>query len=260
MAGRETRGWRPCDAPRPACCPPTSSPGDVVADEIDQRRRWCRGAPPERFEHQGVDQHVIDGREVRAQGHVVDVGVGLRRAERRVDQFAIVAGQRNVPGCEFLLQRAELAAGQLDGRSRASRSGREMRRSLSRRPKTSAIVRRGRLVTDFDDFAFAEMVAAAVGAELARSCRRSWQCRRRQRAYRGGLASASSVSSWPTWSGIFAAAAPMLPGMPSAAQTAGDAPSTATSLPTSASDMAALLHRPLAAAGAGRRCAGRSPR
>ena len=67
----------------------------------------------ERFEHERVDEQVVHRGEVRAERHVVEVGVGLGRAERRVDQLLVVAGQRDVPVGELLLQRAELAARQV---------------------------------------------------------------------------------------------------------------------------------------------------
>ena len=88
-------------------------PRDVVADEIDQRAGRAGEDFLEGFEHLRVDQHVIDGREVRAEGHVVEVGVGLGGAEGGVDQFAVVAGQGNAPGGEMFLQGLELGHGQV---------------------------------------------------------------------------------------------------------------------------------------------------
>ncbi len=69
---------------------------NVVADEIHQLPRRSRDDLLERFEHQRVDQQVIDRREVRAERHVVQVRVRFGGAERRVDQLPVVAGQRDV--------------------------------------------------------------------------------------------------------------------------------------------------------------------
>ena len=66
-----------------------------------------------RLEHQRVDQQVIDRGEVRTERHVVEVGVRLGRAERRIDQLLVVARQRNVPLGELVLQRSELAGRQI---------------------------------------------------------------------------------------------------------------------------------------------------
>ena len=110
---------------------------------------------------------MVHRREVRAERHVVEVRVGLGRAERRIDQFLVVAGQRNVPRGELLLQRAELAARQVvaEAARAAVRQERDAAVAAGRRlPRRGG---RGRCRSTCDDFAFAEMVAAAVGAELA---------------------------------------------------------------------------------------------
>ena len=82
--------------------------GDVVANEIDQPARHSRDHLLEGLEHQRVDEQVVDGGEVRSEGHVVEIGVGLRCAERGIDQFTITAWQGSAPVGELSLQRREL--------------------------------------------------------------------------------------------------------------------------------------------------------
>src|SRR6476620_5458428 len=84
--------------------------GDIVADEIDERTFHSRNHLLKRFEHECVDQEMVYGREVSAQCHIIEVRVSFWRSQRRVDQFLVVARQRNVPASKLLLQRAELAA------------------------------------------------------------------------------------------------------------------------------------------------------
>ena len=56
---------------------------------------------------------MVDGGEVAAQRHVVEVGVGLARPQRRVDELLVLARQRDAPGLEVPLQGLELRVGQL---------------------------------------------------------------------------------------------------------------------------------------------------
>ena len=85
---------------------------DVVADVIHQRPFHAGNHFLERFEHERVDEQMVHGREVRAERHVVEIRVGLGRAERRIDEFLVVAGQRDVPLRELALQVVELAGRQ----------------------------------------------------------------------------------------------------------------------------------------------------
>ena len=139
--------------------------GDVVADEVDQRAGRAGDDLLERFENQRVDQHVIDGREIRTEGHVVEIGIGLRRAQRRIDQFAVVAGKGNAPGGEMLLKGSELSRSQGCGRAAGAAMGEERDAAVFQAEGGGGGL--GVFVLgDGDDFAFAEMVAAAVTAEL----------------------------------------------------------------------------------------------
>ena len=60
----------------------------------------------------GVYEHVVDGCEVRAEGQVVEIGVGFGGSKGGVDQFAVVARERDVPLLEDLLECVKLAGGQ----------------------------------------------------------------------------------------------------------------------------------------------------
>ena len=84
---------------------------DVVADEVDELPRDTRKNFLERLEDEGIDQEVVEGREVGADRHVVEVGIGLIGSERRVHELAIAAGERDAPGVEVLLECLELARG-----------------------------------------------------------------------------------------------------------------------------------------------------
>ncbi len=150
-------------------CPGPShqfAPRNVVANKIDQRAGGAGENFLEGFEYQGINQHVVDGGEVGAQRHVINVGIGFGGAQGGVDQFAVVAGQRDVPGFEFFLQRAELAAGQLVTKAARAAVGQEgdvvvlQAEGLGHAARTITI-------GDLHNFAFAKVVAAAVGAELA---------------------------------------------------------------------------------------------
>src|SRR5258706_15356248 len=86
--------------------------GNVVTDEIDQRTLHAWDHFLKRFEHERVDEQMIQRCEVRAERHVVEIRVSLGRAEGRIDQFLVVARKRDVPCGELLLKCAELCARQ----------------------------------------------------------------------------------------------------------------------------------------------------
>src|SRR5213594_2231904 len=108
---------------------------------------------------------MIHRRKVRAEGHVVEIGVGFGRAERRIDQFLVLARQWDVPCREFLLERAELSTRQ--GVTKPARAAvrQETHTTIAQaehlRRATRAVV-----VEQADHFTFAEMVAAAIRTEL----------------------------------------------------------------------------------------------
>src|SRR5438445_2436372 len=101
---------------------------------------------------------MIQRREVRAQRHVVEIRVGLGRAKRRIDQFLVVAWQRDVPRGELLLQCAELSA-----RQRVTESARAAVRQEAHATVAQAEYLSGTasavVVEQADHLAFAEMIA-----------------------------------------------------------------------------------------------------
>jgi hypothetical protein len=80
---------------------------NVVADEIHELATSAGNDFLERFKHKLVDEHVVHGREVCTERHVVNIIISLLRAERSVNQFAVVAWQRNIPGRKLVLQGLE---------------------------------------------------------------------------------------------------------------------------------------------------------
>ncbi len=140
--------------------------GDVVGDEVDEGsvRAWEDFL--EGFEDEGVDEEVVDGGEVCADGHVVEVGVGLGGAEGCVDELAIAGGEGDVPGAEFFLEVFELALGEEISESAGSAVAEEGDVAIAEAEDVGGGAC-GWSVDDASDFAFAEVVSAAVGAELA---------------------------------------------------------------------------------------------
>jgi hypothetical protein len=139
---------------------------DVVADVIHQRTFHAGNHFLERLEHERVDEQMVHGREVRAERHVIEIRVSLGRAERRIDEFLVVAGQRDVPLRELALQVVELA-----GRQRVTEPARTAVREEAHptvaQPNTSPAAARARsLSAMLHHFALAEMIAAAIRAEL----------------------------------------------------------------------------------------------
>src|SRR6516162_9229824 len=103
--------------------------------------------------------------EVRAERQVVEIRVGLGSAKRSIDQFLVVARQRDVPCGELLLKCAELSACQRVTESPRTAVGKETNATVAQSEylsgTTSTIV-----VEQADHLAFAEMIAAAIRAEL----------------------------------------------------------------------------------------------
>ncbi len=139
--------------------------GDVVRDEVDEVA-FCAGEDfLEGFENERVDQQMVEGGEVGAEGHVVDVAVGFVGAEGRVDQLFVVCGQGSGPFFEEGLELLELVVGEL----------------IAEAAWDAAVGEKGGDVVvfeaegfgdgflpamDMDGLGFAEVVSAAVGAEL----------------------------------------------------------------------------------------------
>ena len=137
-----------------------------MADEIHERTLRARDDLLERLEHERVDEHVVHGREVRAERHVVNVVVRLRSAERRIDEFAVVARERDAPRGELALQRVELVIRELVAKP-ARTAVREERHAAIAQAEHLGSAARTVVVRDLHDLALAKVVAAPVGAELA---------------------------------------------------------------------------------------------
>ena len=113
----------------------------------------------------GVDEQVVDRGEVRAEGHVVQVGVRFGRAEGCIDQFLVLAGQRQTPAREELLQRSELAHRQIVPEAARTAMRQERKAAV---PQAEALRHAAQTFVrgEFHGFTLAEVVPAAVAAEL----------------------------------------------------------------------------------------------
>src|SRR5687767_3651480 len=137
-----------------------------MADEIHQLPVDAGNNFQKGFEHQGVDQQVIYGGEVCAQRHVVKISISFRTSERRIDQLSVAARERNVPLRKSRLQCAELILRELI--SEAPRTAmREKRHAIIAPAEHFRRAPRAIIIRDLDRFAFAKMISAAVGPELA---------------------------------------------------------------------------------------------
>src|SRR5438094_1202613 len=107
----------------------------------------------------------IHSREVRAESHVVEIGVGFGCAERRIDQFLVLARQWNVPRGKLLLERAELSARQRVTEPSRAAVRQETHATIAQaehlRRATRAVV-----VDQTHHFTFAEMIAATIRSKL----------------------------------------------------------------------------------------------
>src|SRR3954449_9660930 len=66
---------------------------DVVRDEVDEVAGGAGKDFLEGFQDQRVDEEVVDGGEVGAQRHVVDVAVGFGGAQGGVDELFVAGGE-----------------------------------------------------------------------------------------------------------------------------------------------------------------------
>ena len=137
--------------------------GDVVRDEVDEVTFGAGEDFLEGFEDEGVDEEVIEGGEVGAEGHVVDVAVGLPGAEGGVDELFVARGEGGGPFFELGLKGFELVVGELVAEAAGAAVGEEGDVAVLEAEGVGDFFHAG---LDGDDFGFAEVVAAAVGAEL----------------------------------------------------------------------------------------------
>ena len=137
--------------------------GDVVGDEVDEVAGGAGEDFLEGFEDEGVDEEVVEGGEVGAEGHVVDVAVGFVRAEGGVDELFVAGGERGGPFVEEGLEGFELVVGELVAEAAGAAVGEEGDVAVLKAEGFGDGFLAGE---DGDGFGFAEVVAAAVGAEL----------------------------------------------------------------------------------------------
>ncbi len=120
----------------------------------------------EGLEHERVDEHVVDGREVRAERHVVDVVIGLGGSERSVDELAVAAGKRDVPFREFLLEGAELICGEVVAEAARTAVRKECGVAVAEAERLGDRAQ-ARIAADARDLALAKVVSTTVRAKLA---------------------------------------------------------------------------------------------
>jgi hypothetical protein len=80
-----------------------------VTDEVDQipSRPWQDFL--KRFQHERINQHMVDGREVCADRHIIEIGIRLGRSERSINELFVATWERRAPVSEFLFEILELA-------------------------------------------------------------------------------------------------------------------------------------------------------
>src|SRR4051812_42439088 len=109
---------------------------------------------------------MVHGREVGAKSHIIEIRICFGCAERRVDQFLVVTRQRNVPGCELLLESAKLSAGQCIAKPTRPAMRKETHTAIAQ-PENSGCVTRAIIIQQVDHLAFAKVIAATIRAKLA---------------------------------------------------------------------------------------------
>ena len=139
--------------------------GDVVAQKIHKLPLDTGKHLAEGLENEGVDEEVVERGEVGAEGHVVEIGVGLGRSQRRVDEFLVAPGKRDVPAREALLEIAKLTGGKRMPQPTRSAVGQERHLTVSE-PEDVGRAPGAGVIGHVDHLTLAEVIAAAVGAEL----------------------------------------------------------------------------------------------
>ncbi len=104
---------------------------------------------------------MIDCRKIAAQRHVVDVIVCFLSAQWRIDQFAVLSGQRNAPRFKMLLQRLELCRCQIVPDAPRSTVRQKGHMPVAQSEPLGCVLR-ALSVVDFHDFTFSKVVASTV--------------------------------------------------------------------------------------------------
>ena len=108
---------------------------------------------------------MVERGEVGAEGHVVEIGVSLGRSQRRVDELLVAPGKRDVPAREALLEIAKLPRGKRMPQSARSAVGEERHLTVLE-PEDIGRAPGAGVIGHVDHLTLAEVIAAAVGAEL----------------------------------------------------------------------------------------------
>lgn len=139
--------------------------GDVVADEVDKLTFASGKDFLEGLEDELVDEEMVHGREVCAEGHVVEVSVSFGSSEGRVDEFFVTGWVGNVPLFEVGFESFELTLRQVIAKAARSTVGEEGDLVVLEAEGFGCTLGFWSLF-DGDLFGFTEMVSATVGAEL----------------------------------------------------------------------------------------------
>ena len=91
--------------------------GDVVADEVNEASLASGKDFLEGFEHELVDEEVVHGGEVCAEGHVIEIRVSLGSSEGRVNELLIAGRIRDALLIEVCFERFELSLGEVVSKS-----------------------------------------------------------------------------------------------------------------------------------------------
>lgn len=138
---------------------------DIMANEIDQGSAGCGQDGLERFEYQRVDQQVVDRGEVRTERHVFEVGIGFGRPVFGVDKMSITEGESGACFLEAFLERFELLGSETVSETAGTAVAEETDVVVAQPERCGRLLCEG-CVADVDDFAFTEVVATSVAAEL----------------------------------------------------------------------------------------------
>ncbi len=108
---------------------------------------------------------MVHGGEVRAEGHVIEIGVGLGGSERGIDELFVFGRKSEAPGAEEAFQGLELALGEDVPESARSAVAEEGDMIVPQAEDFGGAAHVG-VVGELDDLALTEVVSATVGAEL----------------------------------------------------------------------------------------------
>lgn len=139
--------------------------GDVVADEVDELALASGKDFLEGFEDELVDEEMVHGGEVCAEGHVIEVGVSFGRSKGSVDEFLVTGRVGDAPLFKVCFEGFELVFSEVMTEAARSAVGEEGDLAFLEAEDIGSTLGGG-VLFDGDFFSLAEVVSAAVGAEL----------------------------------------------------------------------------------------------